>query len=148
MIEGFARLVLEDENSAVYEYSGLCDCPFEENGEIVHKYDRTKITSYDGIFTVYKEGLEEPEIHTKLKKRANGRKEEVIKRVPHFVRPMEKLERGLAVIDKECVNAYKGINNDWQYDKIAVYLLKLIYEEYQTLGHVPEETVLMSPEEW
>jgi len=148
MIEGFARLVLEDEDSAVYEYSGFSDCPFEANGQFVCKYDPSKITAYDGIFTVYKKGLEEPEIHTKLKRKANGRKIEVSKKIPHYVWPLEKLNKGLAVIDKECANAYKGENNDWPYDKIAFYILMHIYEEYQKLGHVPDKPGFIIPEGW
>ena len=150
MVEGFARLVLEDELLAVYEYSGFDDCPFVEKDEIVHKFDFSKITSYDGIFIIKKEGLEEPEIHTKFKRKSNGRKIEVQKRVTHLVWPMQKLEKGLVVIDKECTNAFKNVNDIWPYpyDKIAFWLMKQIYSDYQKLGHIPKESAFIIPEGW
>ena len=150
MVEGFARLVLEDEFSAVYEYSGYSDYPFLENGELVHKFDYSKMLSYDGIFTIKKDGLEEPEIHTKLKRKANGRKILIEKRVPHLVWSLNKLEKGQAIIDKDCANAFKNVEDEWSYpyDKIAFYLMEHVYSEYQELGHVPEKTAFLKPEGW
>ena len=53
---GSARLVLQDENTAIYEYS-----PYNLNEVEYRNSERI----YDGLITISKDGLVEPDIHEK-----------------------------------------------------------------------------------
>ena len=60
---GSARIVLQDENTAVYEYA-----PFNLNEPEYRNSEHT----YDGLITISKDSMVEPEIHEKLKRMPSG----------------------------------------------------------------------------
>ena len=67
---------MEDENTVVYEYYA-----YNLNEE---EY-RNREHIYDGMITIDKRSLVEPEIHEKLKKQPSGRKKLITKRIPREV---------------------------------------------------------------
>ena len=69
---GSARIVLQDENTAVYEYA-----PFNLNEPEYRNSEHT----YDGLITISKDSMVEPEIHEKLKRMPSGRKKLIVKRI-------------------------------------------------------------------
>ena len=70
---GAARLVLQDDETVIYEY-------FADNVNHPQYYNTNRI--YDGIITISKSALVEPEIHRKVKRMPSGRKKLIEKRVP------------------------------------------------------------------
>ena len=75
--EGVCKLVEQDEEIAIYAYSGA---DFNDNYELRKQH----VLDYDGEILIYKRCLEEPEIHTRIKRRPSGRKFEEVKRITHF----------------------------------------------------------------
>lgn len=65
-IGAHANLVLEDENTVIYEYGGynLNEPEYRNENHI-----------YDGMITISRDCFAEPEIHEKLKKDAEWKKE-------------------------------------------------------------------------
>jgi len=60
---------------------------------------------YDGSFIIYKDCLEEPEIHAKYKKMHSGRRKLVVKRISHFPDIYAHINNGKIIIEKECKNS-------------------------------------------
>ena len=129
--EGFCKLIEQDEEVAIYAYSGA---------NINDNYDLRKqhILDYDGEILIYKCCLEEPEIHTKIKRRPSGRKYEEVKRVTHFPNVVEHIRNGDVIIEKECFNAFKRYSG-MEIDYIALQLLCKIFTYYQENGYLPEK---------
>ena len=129
--EGFCKLIEQDEEVAIYAYSGA---------NINDNYDLRKqhILDYDGEILIYKCCLEEPEIHTKIKRRPSGRKYEEVKRVTHFPNVVEHIRNGDVIIEKECFNAFKRYSG-MEIDYIALQLLCKIFTYYQENGCLPEK---------
>ena len=73
---GFARIVLQDENTVIYEYA-----PYNLNESAYRNRDRI----YDGLITICKDALVEPDIHEKIKRMPGGRKKVVVKRIHRSV---------------------------------------------------------------
>lgn len=69
---GSARIVLQDENTVVYEYS-----PYNLNESNYRNSDHI----YDGLITISKDAMVEPDIHEKLKHMPSGRKKLIVKRI-------------------------------------------------------------------
>ena len=72
-IGSFCKLIAQDENTIIYEYGS-----YNLNEP---KYENKHRIS-DGIITISKSSLIEPEIHDKIKRFPNGKKKRIIKRVP------------------------------------------------------------------
>ena len=88
------------------------------------------------MITIYKRCLEEPEIHSWLRRMPSGKKKLVAKRIPHFPSVDEHIQNGDIMIDKECKNAFcKG----YSFDYIAYRLLVHIFVNYQKKGELPEK---------
>ena len=124
---GFARKVAEDELTVIYEYGA-----YNLNEE---KY-RNPDTIYDGIITIDKTALIEPEIHKRIKRHPSGRKEQIIKRIPQHVGFDALFEAGKITVENSrfC----------WKYiENVGVSAFRLIYKifnEYQIEGKLPEKT--------
>ena len=127
---GMCKKELEDDEMVIYSYSG-------ENWNDGGKSKSGDSLLYDGSFIIYKDCLEEPEIHTKLKKMPSGRKKVVEKRIPHFPHIYKHIENGKIVIEKECKNAFKRYS-ETSIDYIAYLLLIHIFEKYQLDGYLVE----------
>ncbi|MBQ4071504.1 MAG: hypothetical protein IJD51_03720 [Clostridia bacterium] len=125
-IGGDARLVLQDEEMLIFEY-----CPYNLNDKRYRNEDRV----YDGVITICKDALLEPEIREKLKRMSSGRKRMITKRI---VRPVD-YEALLASGKIEVENSrfcYKiltcGIGC------IAMRLIEHLFDTYQRDGIVKE----------
>ena len=127
---GKCRMEMEDDEVAIYSYSG-------ENWNDGGKSQRGDRELYDGSFIIYKDCLEEPEIHIKRKKMPSGRTKLVEKRIVHFPNLFEHLENRKIVIEKECKNAFKV--QEMPIDFIASQLLLHVFERYQLEGELPEK---------
>ena len=71
-IGGYARIVMQDANTVIYKYGA-----YNLNEVAYRNPDHT----YDGIITIDKQSLVEPEIHEKLKKQPSGKKKLITKRI-------------------------------------------------------------------
>ena len=92
---GRARLELEDTEIAIYSYTG-------EDWNTEDEVARKALESAIGQFAIDKSRLIEPEVHCRIRKKPNGRKELVEKKIvkrPDFSEP---IGDGDIVIDKLC----------------------------------------------
>lgn len=129
--EGTCKLVIQDEEFAVYAYSGA---NINDNYELRMAH----VLDYDGEIVIYKRCLEEPEIHTKIKRRPSGRKYKEVKRITHFPSVVEHVTNGDVIIEKECFNAFRRYPN-MDIDYIAYRLIANIFIYYQENGCLPEK---------
>jgi len=125
-IGGAARLVAQDADTLVYEYYA-----YNLNEEEYRNPEHI----YDGIITIDKHSLVEPEIHEKLKKRPSGRKLLVTKRIPQDVDYSALIEAGRISVEnsKFC---WRALDNG--IGLIAMHIIFKIFNLYQSEGAVPE----------
>ncbi len=96
-IGGNCRIVEEDEHTVIYEYGGYnLNKPEYRNADY----------NFDGLITIDKTALVEPEIHTKIKRMQGGKKKSVTKRVPREVPYMDLIESGKIEI-QNCSNCWR-----------------------------------------
>lgn len=124
-IGGNCRIVEEDEHTVTYEYGG-----YNLNKPEYRNPDRI----YDGLITIDKNALVEPEIHTKIKRTQGRQKKLVTKRVLREVPYMELIESGKIEI-KNCSNCWHTFPSGK--DIIAYYLVFHIFDKYQEDGVLP-----------
>ena len=125
---GYARLIAEDEESAIYRY-----CTDDSNS---HGDSSWNTADPDGEFELKKSSLEEPEIHTKVI-RKNGKKHTQIKKITHVVDIEKKLKDKDIVLNKAAIN--DCYSNDRTSGNITHSLLQKIYLYYQENGVLPTE---------
>lgn len=125
---GSARIVLQDEKTVVYEYS-----PYNLNEPSYRNSARV----YDGLITISKESMVEPEIHEKLKRMPSGRKKLIVKRIRRDVDYSALLAAGAIVIENShyCWH-YVGTQKD--IGMMAMRIVFHIYDHYQDEGTLPE----------
>lgn len=123
---GSARMVMQDDSSVIYEYA-----PYNLNEEQYRNADHI----YDGVITISKSALVEPEIHEKIKLWPSGRKQLMIKRIPRAVDYDACFEAGFIAVENSrfCWHILQG-----GVGKIAMYLLFRIFTQYQENGELPE----------
>lgn len=124
----YANLILQDDNTVIYEYGG-----YNLNEE---KY-RNEAHIYDGTITIQRSCFLEPEIHEKIKKMPNGKKKPVDKRVTVEVDYPRYIEDGLIVIEN-CSNCWKTTNDEKYIDIMALHILYYLFLRYQEQGKMPE----------
>ena len=129
--EGVCKLIDQDDELAIYAYSGA---NINDNYEEQKKH----CLDYDGVLVIHKRCLEEPEIHVKVKRRPSGRKYESVKRITHFPYISDHIQIGDIVIEKECHNAFRRYST-MEIDYIAHILLIKIFESYQKNGRLPQK---------
>lgn len=116
----------EDASSVLYEYFAYnLNKPGYKNAEC----------RYDGVITIRKACLVEPEIHERIRRMPGGRKRLTVKRIPKAVSLSELLLTGGIEIENSgrmWHAVYGGV------DLTAVYLCRCIFEEYQKTGNIPE----------
>lgn len=127
-IGAYANLILQDDNTVIYEYGG-----YNLNEE---KY-RNEAHIYDGTITIQRSCFLEPEIHEKIKKMPNGKKKPVDKRVTVEVDYPRYIEDGLIVIGN-CSNCWKTTNDEKYIDIMALHILYYLFLRYQEQGKMPE----------
>ncbi len=127
-IGAYANLILQDDNTVIYEYGG-----YNLNEE---KY-RNEAHIYDGTITIQRSCFLEPEIHEKIKKMPNGKKKPVDKRVTVEVDYPRYIEDGLIVIEN-CSNCWKTTNDEKYIDIMALHILYYLFLRYQEQGKMPE----------
>ena len=125
---GHARLELEDAEVAIYSYTG-------EDWNVQDEAARKALESAIGQFAIDKSCLIEPEVRCRVRKKPNGRKELVEKKI---VRPLdfsELIDNGSIVIDKLC-----GVDAEAPDHRPRIYmrLLRHVFESYQLNGRLPE----------
>ena len=125
-IGGSARVVMQDENTIVYEYYA-----YNLNEEEYRNRERI----YDGMITIDKRSLVEPEIHEKLKKQPSGRKKLITKRIPREVDYSVLITAGKINVEnsKFC---WRILDNG--IGLIAIHLIFKIFDLYQSEGAIPE----------
>lgn len=123
---GSARMIMQDDHSVLYEYA-----PYNLNEEQYRNPDRI----YDGVITISKSALVEPEIHEKIKKWPSGRKQLIVKRIPRDVDYDACFKAGLICIENSrfCWHILPG-----GFGKIAMHLIFRIFRDYQENGELPE----------
>jgi len=128
---GMCKKELEDDELVIYSYSG-------ENWNDSEKSKSGDVLLYDGSFVIYKDCLEKPEIHTKLKKMPSGRKKIIEKRITHVPDIIKYVNDKRIVMEKECKNAFKR-GATMPIDYIAYMLILHIFERFQLDGELPEK---------
>lgn len=124
-IGGNCRILEEDEHTVIYEYGGY---------NLNKPEYRNPYYIFDGIITIEKSALVEPEIHTKIKRTQGGQKKLVTKRVLREVPYMELIESGKIEI-QNCSNCWHTFPSGK--DIIAYYLIFHIFDKYQEDGVLP-----------
>ena len=123
---GMARLAMQDENILIYEYAA-----YNLNEEECRNPDRI----YDGIITICRDALVEPEIHEKLKKMPSGRKKNIIKRIRVDVDYDSLFKNGKIIVEN---SKYCWKVLDHGQGIAAMKLLYIIFNRYQIEGEIPE----------
>ena len=124
---GRARMVIQDEETVIYEYA-----PYNLNEE---RY-RNEAIIYDGLITISKIALVDPEIHEKIKKRPSGKKQLIKKRIPRKADYTTLIETGLIRVENSHF-CWSILSNG--VGKIAMYIVFKIFDQYQTEGALPEK---------
>ena len=126
-IGAFAKMVLEDDNTVMYEYG---------NYNLNDDRFRNKELIKDGLITIQKECFLEPEIHEKIKKMSIGRKKKIIKRVPVNVDCSKYFQKGKIKIEI-CSNTWHFAGTEKDTDILAFVLVSKILREYQEDSIIP-----------
>jgi len=132
---GKCKLIVQDDNIALYAYSG-------ENWNDKNSKSGD-IELLDGIFCIFKKSLEEPEIHAKVKKLPSGNRKIFEKRIVHNPSIEEHILEEQIVIERKCKNEFKRDNWGSVECYIAHMLLCKIFTEYQKNGAIPEKTAFI-----
>ena len=129
---GSARIVLQDENAVVYEYA-----PFNLNEPEYRNSEHI----YDGLITISKNSLVEPEIHEKLKRMPSGRKKLIVKRIRHDVDYSALLDAGKITIENSSY-CWHMVGTEKNIGMMAMRIIFRIYDHYQDEGTLPETVSL------
>lgn len=126
---GRARLEVEDDEIAIYSYTG-------ENWNVRDGDARSALESEEGQFTISKSCLIELALHRKVKRLPGGRKGRVEKTIARHPDLAGMMDRGNIVVDKLC-----GVDSEaFGYrPRIYLCLLRHIFESYQLNGRLPEK---------
>lgn len=125
--EGRAILIAEDDEMVIYEYKAIkwC-CPRVSRFEMVKP----------GYFYIKKSCFQEPEIHTKIKRREKSRRKYIaVKRIHVFVDCDEYIENGDIIIERG--TPYE-VDSIWSDRYVVNYLLYKIFDLYQDRSQIPE----------
>ena len=126
---GHARLEVEDDEIAIYSYTG-------ENRNVRDEGARNALEGEEGQFTVSKSCLVELAMHRKVKRLPNGRKGRVEKAIVRHPDLAGMMDRGDIVVDKLC-----GVDAEMSGYRPCIHrcLLRHIFESHQLNGRLPEK---------
>jgi hypothetical protein len=127
-IGALARLVLQDDETVIYEYGG-----YNLNDEAFRNEQRI----LDGTITIKKSCFPEPEIHEQLKKMPSGRKKLITKRIPVIV-DYDRLFRDRSIEVEDCSNCWMKTDDELQIDIMACHIIYKLFRQYQEQGVIPE----------
>ena len=125
---GKARIVLQDEKTVVYEYS-----PYNLNEPVYMNKERI----YDGLITIKKSALMEPEIHEKMKKMPKVQKVSIVKRIRRKVDYDSIISRNEVCIENSSY-CWRFVGIEKNIGMIAMRIVFRIFDEYQEKGILPE----------
>ena len=125
-IGGSARVIMQDENTVVYDY-------YAYNLNEEEYQNREHI--YDGIITIDKRSLVEPEIHEKMKKQPSGRKKLITKRIPREMDYSRLIATGKISV-KNSKFCWRILDN--RIGLIAMHIIFKIFNLYQSEDAIPE----------
>ena len=125
-IGGYARIVMQDADTVVYEYGAY-------NLNEVAYLNPDHI--YDGIITIDKQSLVEPEIHEKSKKQPSRKKKLITKRIKRDV-DYSKLFLLRQIRVENSQFCWKILEDE--VGLIAMHLIFEIFNLYQSEGILPE----------
>ena len=129
---GSARIVDQDSKTAIYEYAPYnLDEPAFRNGNRIH----------DGLITINKESLVEPEIHEKVKRMPSGRKRLIIKRIRRDVDYSSLLKEKKIMVENSRY-CWRYVGTEKNIGMIAMKLIFHIYDQYQMEGALPKTVSL------
>lgn len=123
---GVARLILQDESTAIYEYA-----PYNLNYLEFTNEQHT----YDGLITISKDALVKPEIHEKIKRMPSGKKKLVKKLIHRRVDRSELIQSEKIIVENSCF-CFRQHDNGC--GVIAGRLLYKIFDQYQDNGILPK----------
>ena len=124
-IGAFCKRIAEDNNTVIYEYGSY------DLNDINYRNER-RIA--DGIITISKSALIEPDIHNKIKRLPNGKKKRIIKRIPRDV-PLSYLFDNKFVTVENCSHCWNTSENG--IDVMASAIVWHLVLEYQKTGQLP-----------
>lgn len=127
---GFCHLEAEDERAAIYTYRG-------EDWNL-EKLVAAEAKQIEGMFTIDKCCLVEPEIHNRVRKMPNGRKKLVEKKILVPVSGLELVDKGFIKLDKLCGVDELLKDDSYHHLRILGNLLARIFESYQLNGELPK----------
>lgn len=127
---GLCKKILEDEQVVIYSYAG-------ENWNDGGKSKTGDVHLQDGMITIYKDCLEQVDVHRHIKKTPSGRKKTIEKRIVTIPSLDDYIKSERIVIDQECKNAFRC--GSMKVDYIAYRLLLHIFKRYQTGDELPDE---------
>ena len=125
-IGGSARIVMQDSDTVIYEYRVY---------NLNEKEYRNPERIHDGIITIDKHSLVEPEIHEKLKKMPSGRKKLITKRIRRDVDYTERILSKQINVENSRFCWEILVNG---IGLIAMHLIFQIFDLYQIEGMLPE----------
>lgn len=129
---GAARIVLQDDNTVVYEY-----VPFNLNDPAYRNDEHI----YDGLLTISKDSMVEPEIHEKLKRMPSGKKKLIVKRIRRDVDYSALLDSGKIAIENSRF-CWRLVGTEKNIGMMAMKIIFRIYDHYQDEGTLPETVSL------
>ena len=116
----------------VYEYA-----PFNLNEPEYRNSEHI----YDGLITISKDSLVEPEIHEKLKQMPSGRKKLIVKRIRRDVDYSALLDAGKITIENSSYY-WHMVGTEKDIGMMAMRIIFRIYDHYQDEGTLPETVSL------
>lgn len=127
---GVCRKALEDEETVIYTYRG-------ENLNLP-RGERERVEAIEGMFTIQKSALEEPEIHEKVVRGPNGRKRLVRKKITHFPNICAHIEDGTVKVDELC-GVDVAFKEQGMHPRCASILLGRVFQRYMEDGVLPDK---------
>lgn len=131
-VGAYADLVLEDEETLIYQYGD-----FNLNKDAYRNAEKIQ----DGLITIAKSCLVEPEIHEKIKRLPSGRKKLIVKRIPVYVDYSVMMKEGLIIIEN-CSTCWKVSADEYRVDFMAYSLVSKFFREYQETGGIPTQLTI------
>lgn len=127
---GRCRLEAEDENTAIYSYTG-------ENWNIPEEL-ASELEGIEGSFVISKRSLEEPEIHVKKQRVGKGKNRVVEKVITHTPDISKHLSDGDITIESLCgVDRMESDETGTDLPRVVRHLLHHVYEHYMKEGALP-----------
>lgn len=127
---GVCRKALEDGETVIYTYRG-------ENLNLP-KGERERFEAIEGMFTVQRSALEEPEMYERVVRGPNGRKRLVRKKITRLPHIDGHIEDGTVRVDELC-SVDVAFKESGTYPRCALILMRKVFERYMEDGILPDK---------